>query len=125
MKISYFLIAILFISSTCKKNKNCDKLITVKNNSLSKVMVQGFINYDGDYKDTVIICPFYGGLVKLLNSNESDGETFSQKYCWQKTLKTCCQTNFSPLTVCLNTPLGKTWISIIQFVNYILPVMCI
>ena len=87
MKISYLLFAILFISSTCKKNKNCNKLITIKNESSTKVMIQRFINYDGDYRDTVIICPYYGNFQKLINPNDNDSDTYTQRHCWQKTLK--------------------------------------
>jgi len=83
MKQFLIIFSFVFICATCKRNKDCNYSITIKNNSTSKVLVQGFEN-DGDYKDSIMYCPFYGGVTEFVNSNEST--LFRRRECWQKIL---------------------------------------
>ena len=82
MKVSYLLIVILFISSACNKNKNCNKSIKIKNKSSLNIMIDAENHYKRS--DSLFYCPFNSHKNFILKTNDS--LTFETRGCWQNVL---------------------------------------
>jgi hypothetical protein len=83
MKNLLIVLSIFCLSNTCRKNDKCHYSINIKNKSTKTILVDAEIRHQRT--DTNIICPFYGGRLNLIPSNDSAIKKIRD--CYEKEIK--------------------------------------